>query len=86
MWANGAAESLFGEPGKAPAGARAARSAPTSRRSAVVVDAAASTAPPVSDTAPTFAVGASGRGPGRLRRVWTRCLALLGRRVSEART
>jgi EAL and modified HD-GYP domain-containing signal transduction protein len=86
MWANSAAESLFGEPGKAPAGTRAARSVPTSRRSVPAIDAAASTAPPVSDAVPAFAVGAPGLRPGRLRRVWARCLALLGRRVSEART
>jgi c-di-GMP-related signal transduction protein len=86
MWANSAAESLFGEPGRAPAAARATRSAPTSRRSAVAVDAAASTAPPVSDAVPAFAAIAPGLRMGRLRRVWARCRTLFGRRVSEART
>ncbi len=86
MWANSAAESLFGDPGTAPAGKRAARSAPASRRPLVAVDAAASTAPPVSDDVPVFAIGAPRLRLGRLRRVWARCLALFGRRVSEARS
>ncbi len=87
MWANSAAESLFGEPG---APARAGASADTTElapRRAPAIPPAASTAPPGAPAtlvAP-IALAASPR-PGLLRRVWARCLALFGRRVSEARS
>ena len=57
MWANSAAESLFGEPGGAPPG---------------TADAPAALAAPAE--------------PGLLRRVWARCVAVFGRRVSAARS
>jgi EAL and modified HD-GYP domain-containing signal transduction protein len=85
MWANSAAESLFGGPAAAPARTGSPRSAPaTRRRPRHTAEPVASTPPPalgvtaVADSAPRSQ-------PGFFRRVWARCLAVFGRRVSEAR-
>ena len=86
MWANSAAESLFGEPGGAPPGTAQAPAA--ARRPVHAIPTAASTAPPGSQeraAAAAAALAALGK-PGLLRRVWARCLALFGRRASAARS
>ncbi len=92
MWANSAAESLFGEPGAAPARAGQAQGQTSASAAAAVsfprrapaIPSAASTAPPESPAAiPSVAVPLA---PGPFRRTWIRFLALFGRRVSEARS
>ena len=86
MWANSAAESLFGERGGAPPGTADAPAA--ARRPVHAIPTAASTAPPGSQeraAAAAAALAALGK-PGLLRRVWARCLALFGRRASAARS
>jgi hypothetical protein len=85
MWANAAAESLFGEPGAA-APAHESRATTDGRRSAFAPEAAASTPPPVSEPASVTVPPARSARPGLLRRVWARCLSLFGRRrAGEAR-
>jgi c-di-GMP-related signal transduction protein len=86
MWANSAAESLFGEPGAPPARTAHAHAAAAGRRRVPVIPTAASTAPPGSPEPAAFAASAAPAEPGLLRRVWARCLALFGRRVSAARS
>jgi c-di-GMP phosphodiesterase len=87
MWANGAAESLFGGPGSAPARAGTARSAPaTRRRPRHTAEPVSSTPPPSASVGLVAAEGVLPERPGLFRRVWARCLAVFGRRVSEARS
>ena len=81
MWANSAAESLFGEP--VPARAREAQAAEAARRPARAPAESASTPPPLFDqeAAPIF------DAPPRLgpfARVWARVQSLFGRRVTAA--
>ena len=84
MWANSAAESLFGEPGGTPPGTAQAPAAV--RRRVLAIPTMASTAPPgASEPAAPAALAAPAK-PGLLRRVWARCLAVFGRRVSAARS
>jgi hypothetical protein len=86
MWANSAAESLFGGPGTAPARAANARTAPTTRRRPRdTAEPVASTPPPGASVGATVAEAGSRSRPGIFRRAWARCLAVFGRRVSEAR-
>jgi c-di-GMP phosphodiesterase len=84
MWANSAAESLFG--GAAPARAANSRTAPTTRRRPRhTAEPVASTPPPGAFAGATVAAAVSRGRPGFFRRVWARCLAAFGRPVSEAR-
>ena len=97
MWANSAAESLFGEPGSAPARARAGRAtadratagrvaagrAATAKRPFLAGPPSASTPPPGSNPADLAAAAAA--RPGVFARAWARFLALFGRRAGEAR-
>jgi c-di-GMP phosphodiesterase len=75
MWANGAAESLFGE----PAPARQSRARVTPRRTTRTTGPMASTPPPIFDqeAAPVLEAGPR---PGVLARVWARVLSVFGRR------
>jgi EAL and modified HD-GYP domain-containing signal transduction protein len=86
MWANTAAESLFGEPGAAPARAGEARvHAPAShplRGAQPAASTAASTPPPAA--APLAVASVPATGAGFLSRIWARILGLFGRRVGEA--
>jgi EAL and modified HD-GYP domain-containing signal transduction protein len=94
MWANSAAESLFGEPGAARArGEQAhgqanstAATAVPARRRAPAIPASASTAPPEWTAAPATATATARPTQGVFRRVWARCLGLFGRQVSQARS
>ena len=89
MWANAAAESLFGEPAPAPSRARAGRSAtapakaPARKRALLAGPPARSMPPPGADEPSVPAV--STVKLGLFARVWARCLALFGRRAGEAR-
>lgn len=86
MWANSAAESLFGGAGAAPARAANARTAHTTRRRPRhTAEPVTSTPPPGALAGATVAEAVSRSRPGFLRRVWARCLAVFGRQVSEAR-
>jgi c-di-GMP phosphodiesterase len=84
MWANSAAESLFGEPGTARARTNGARAAAddAARRTAPAPDASASTPPPVFEQSP---VAVRDARPGVFARIWSRLLGLFGRRVGEVR-
>jgi EAL and modified HD-GYP domain-containing signal transduction protein len=85
MWANSAAESLFGEPGSAPARASDSRAEVAERRVAHAPEPGASTPPPLfADTGMTTLHEAPAR-TGRLGRIWARVLSLFGRRVGDAR-
>ena len=99
MWANTAAESLFGEASRGPARASAARAtarvgAGGTARGGVASSAprpmpspansVSSTPPPVFDSAPALS-GPISRRRGFIARAWARCLALFGRRAGEAR-
>ena len=84
MWANSAAESLFGEPGGAPPGTAQAPAAV--RRRVLAIPTMASTAPPGASEPAAPAALAAPAEPGLLRRVWARCVAVFGRRVSAARS
>ena len=83
MWANGAAESLFGEPAPARARDRASAAAPTQRRFRTTGP-MASTPPPIFDHEAEPVVEVRPR-PGLLTRIWARVLSVFGRRVSDAR-
>jgi hypothetical protein len=86
MWANSAAESLFGDQSAGPARARSAPAAAAARRRPRhLAEPVASTPPPGSPAAAALADGARRDQPGFFRRVWARCLAVFGRRVGEAR-
>jgi EAL and modified HD-GYP domain-containing signal transduction protein len=86
MWANSAAESLFGGPGSTPARAGSPRTAPaTRRRPRHTAEPVSSTPPPGASVALTVAEGTPRSRAGFFRRVWGRCLAVFGRPVSEAR-
>jgi hypothetical protein len=81
IWANGAAESLFGEPEHA--NGAAATSAAGRRTTARPADDAQSTPPPVSTSALGMGVAAS-EAPvrrGFLARLWDKCRRLFGRRT-----
>jgi c-di-GMP phosphodiesterase len=84
MWANSAAESLFGEPEPARANGARAGASGTSRRRARTPEPSASTPPPVFDQA-TAGVQDDRPAPGLLARIWARCRALFGSRAGEAR-
>jgi c-di-GMP-related signal transduction protein len=87
MWANSAAESLFGGPGAAPARAASPRTAPsTRRRPRHTAEPVSSTPPPGASVVAAVAEAVSAGQRGFFRRVWARCLAVFGRRVSEARS
>jgi c-di-GMP phosphodiesterase len=86
MWANSAAESLFGGAGAAPARSGTAAATVSLPRRAPAIPPAASTAPPKSAAAAAVAPAMALPAPGLFRRVWARCLALFGRRVGEARS
>jgi len=77
MWANSAAESLFGEP--VPARARDAHAGAAARRPARAPAASASTPPPLFDqeAAPVFEAGPR---LGLFGRIWARVLSVFGRR------
>jgi c-di-GMP phosphodiesterase len=86
IWANSASESLFGGSAAGPARARSSRTAPaTRRRPRHTAEPVASTPPPAGSVVTAVAEAAPRRQPGIFRRVWARCLAVFGRRVSEAR-
>jgi hypothetical protein len=88
MWANSASESLFGGSAAGPARARSSRTssaAATRRRPRHTAEPVASTPPPVGSAGTVLADAAPRSQPGFFRRVWARCLAVFGRRVSEAR-
>lgn len=83
MWANSAAESLFGEPGAAPARSRNARAGAEAPRPSRAPQASDSTPPPLFDQeAPAFAPRPR---PGVVARVWAKVLSVFGRRVGDAR-
>jgi hypothetical protein len=84
MWANSAAESLFGEAQPAQARAGAGRATAERRRAVNPAAPSVSTPPPLFDHA-ADGVAAPPRRPGLFARVWARCLALFGRRAGEAR-
>ncbi|HYB30026.1 MAG TPA: HDOD domain-containing protein [Solirubrobacteraceae bacterium] len=77
MWANSAAESLFGEP--APARARDAHAGAAVRRPVRAPAASGSTPPPLfdQDAAPVFEALPR---PGLFARIWARVLSVFGRR------
>ncbi len=85
MWANGAAESLFGGPAASSSRARSAPAAATRRRPRHTAEPVASKPPPGPAAVAALVEGASRAQPGFFRRVWARCLSVFGRRVSEAR-
>jgi EAL and modified HD-GYP domain-containing signal transduction protein len=81
MWANAAAESLFGEPGAtAPAHDSPSHRTADGRRFASVPEPAASTPPPMSYRSPVTVPDLRGPRPGLFGRIWARCRALFGRR------
>jgi hypothetical protein len=86
MWANSAAESLFGEPSAAPARASRERSeaASTARRPPRATGPIASTPPPVFQPAAVAVQGTRADQRGWFARAWGRFLALFGRRVRSA--
>ncbi len=83
MWANSAAESLFG--GAAPARSRAQnpQAAASRRRPRHTAEPVSSTPPPAASAVTGSGDGAARPRPGFLRRVWARCLAWFGRPVGE---
>jgi hypothetical protein len=84
MWANSAAESLFGEPGAAPGRASRERQSAGGRRAGRGATPTASTPPPAFGPAPaTVHAGRAGE-PGWFARTWARCRALFGRRLRSA--
>jgi EAL and modified HD-GYP domain-containing signal transduction protein len=86
MWANAAAESLFGEPGSRPARTATARAAatPSAPKRAVLAGPPAGSTPPPTADATALPVAPLAK-VGLFARVWARCLALFGRRAGEAR-
>ncbi|MBV9603753.1 MAG: HDOD domain-containing protein [Solirubrobacterales bacterium] len=82
MWANSAAESLFGGQAAAPARTRTAPA--TRRRPRHLAEPTSSTPPPGATDVGFVAAGVPRPRAGIFRRAWARCLALFGRRVSEA--
>jgi c-di-GMP phosphodiesterase len=85
MWANSASESLFGGAAPAAAKPRSAAAAPSRRRPAHLAEPTSSTPPPSGSELHSLPGGAPRRRAGFFRRAWSRCLALFGRPVSEAR-
>jgi EAL and modified HD-GYP domain-containing signal transduction protein len=90
MWANGAAESLFGEangssarPERERAGAGATATAPTPRP-VLAAPVSASTPPPMFEPAPASVHQTRAAQPGRFGRIWARFLGLFGRQVRSA--
>jgi EAL and modified HD-GYP domain-containing signal transduction protein len=85
MWANSAAESLFGEPRAARARDSQARAGATARQPSRAAAPWASTPPPLFDQEAAPILHVPRPRPGLLGRVWARVLNLFGRRVSDAR-
>ena len=88
MWANSAAESLFGGPAAAPARARESRARTDSTTRAAIrgVADSTSTPPPLFDQEAAPVAQVPRPRPGLFARVWARVLSVFGRRVGDATT
>ena len=83
MWANSAAESLFGGSARAPSRAQSARDTAARRRPRHTAEPVSSTPPPIASATTAFADTVPGSRPGFFRRVWARCLGWFRRPVGE---
>lgn len=85
MWANTAAESLFGEPRTARARESKASAVAPAKRPSRGAAPWGSTPPPLFDQEAAPVLHLARPRPGLFARVWARVLSLFGRRVSDAR-